>query len=104
VVADAVPALEEAAVFGGRRKTNLTGGRLEGVAVVEEAVAAVDAAEPERVCPLLDEAVAAVDGVGPKGDPLAKAQKGLLEDVVCGKAAWENALEGTTGGGIADGA
>lgn len=65
---------------------------LDRVAVDEEAVAALDGAEPKRDSPLDEEAVAALAGAEPEDDLLAKAAKGPLE-------ALENAFVGTAGAG-----
>jgi hypothetical protein len=61
---------------------------LEGAAEEEEeAVAALDGAEPKRDAPLKEEVVAALDGAEPEGDPPAKGAKGVPEVL-------ENTLEG----------
>lgn len=89
--------LDEEAVtpLAGTKRLLLRGAVLCDADVLENTLDGVEAEE---------EAVAATDGVELKGRPPAKALKEILEDVVCGNAALENMLEGTTGGGIAEGA
>jgi hypothetical protein len=59
---DAEPALEEAEVLGPRRKTDLEGGMFEATVVGEEAVAALDGAEPRGDPPLDEEDVVPLAG------------------------------------------
>lgn len=93
---DAEPALEEARVLGPGRKTNLEGGMFETTAVGEEAVAALDGAEPKRDPPLAEEDVAdpkRLLGSGVwKSEPEPKTPTG--DAVLCGADALGSTLEG----------
>lgn len=91
------PPLDEEAVtpLAGTKRLLLRRAVLCGANVLENTLDGVEAE---------GEAVAATHGVELKGSTPAKALKEILEDVVCGNAALENMLEGTTGGGIAEGA
>jgi hypothetical protein len=93
---DAKSALEEAEVLGPGGKTDLQGGMFEATAVGEEAVAALDGAEPKRDPLLAEEDVAdpkRLLGSGVwKSEPEPKAPTG--DAVLCGAEALGSTLEG----------